>query len=106
MEDAPMTYAQAVALYGSARALSIALGVDPSTVAKWKAKRDIPREHTLELLFILATGAHDTERETLCRKVLRRHARALRYLRKRRPDLWPPVHLDKLARVPEESDDD
>jgi DNA-binding transcriptional regulator YdaS (Cro superfamily) len=96
-----MTYSQACALYGCPRALSIALGVDPSTVAKWRAKRRIPCAHALALLLLLAPGAHDVERETLRRAVFRRHARALRYLRTRRPELLPQIRFDQLAQVPE-----
>jgi len=96
-----MTYDQAVKLYGCPAALSIATGVDRSTVAKWKARDAIPREHQLELLLLLtAPGTHDAERDALRRSVLRRHKHAVRYLHKNRPDLLARIPFHALAPIP------
>jgi hypothetical protein len=97
-----LTYGQAVALYGCPRALAIATGVDPSTVARWQQKKYIPRHHALALLLLNAPGAHQAEREMLVKRVMKRHAAALRYVRKRRPDLVSVVPFEKLAPMPGE----
>ena len=92
-----LTYGQAVALYGCPRALAIATGVDPSTVARWQQKKYIPRHHALVLLLVHAPGAYPAEREMLVKRLMKGHTAALRYVRKRRPDLVSVIPFEKLA---------
>jgi len=89
-----MTYKQAMALYGnSTRALAIALGVDDSTVHRWRRRTGpIPHEHALTLLYHPVhrerAGPYAAEREAAQRMLAEQHDEAMHWLKREDPETW------------------